>query len=95
MNKVAEVPSCAATGPVIEPAGHDPIVSRVDDLGAHPLHQQLLLLVLLLEVLNHFLDEVNRVIVAHCRLVVRSGAYLALSDNCKNLIALTCIDKEE
>ena len=84
MNKVAEIAASAPTGPMVEPAWHDPVVPRIHRLGSHLLA----LLIQHLEVSDHLLDEGYRLIVTHGWLI--AILLLPLGDHRKNLIPLTC-----
>lgn len=81
---MAEVAASAATGPMIESAWHNPVVPGVHGLWSHLL----LLLILCLEVSDHFLYDSDGLIVTHPGLI--TVLHLALGYYCKDLVTLTC-----
>jgi hypothetical protein len=85
MNKMAEISASAATRPMIQPAWHDPVISRVHRLRSHFLA----LLIQYLEVSYHLFDHSYCLIVTHGWLI--AILLLPLGDYRKNLVTLTCI----
>jgi len=74
MNEVAKVSSRAPSGAMVEPAGHDSVVFRVDELWAFRLLLEALLLVLLLKSVNQLLEKVNRFVMTLNRLPIRADS---------------------
>ena len=62
MNEMTKVSSGATSGSMIETAGHDSVILRVNELRPFRFLLQALLLILFLKSLNQLLEKMNRLV---------------------------------